>query len=196
MTLTIKALETNYAGCRFRSRLEARWAVFFDTLGIKWEYEKEGFKLPDGTYYLPDFWLMEMGLWFEVKPAKLDEKYGGFLWPEGLQVHELAEMTGTNSIVMCGAPGLDGNGNPTYEGFIHGDHCQLWCECQHCGVVGIEFCGYSDRLTHADGCEMNNPKYWQTDCPNPCWRRPRKPNFASPNLVKAYTAARSARFGT
>lgn len=31
---TIKAIETSYAGCRFRSRLEARWAVFFDTLGI------------------------------------------------------------------------------------------------------------------------------------------------------------------
>lgn len=63
---TIKAIETRYAGYRFRSRLEARWAVFFDTLGEPWEYEKEGFELPSGRY-LPDFWLPGLGCWFEVK---------------------------------------------------------------------------------------------------------------------------------
>ena len=39
----IKAIETYYKGYRFRSRLEARWAVFFDAAGIKYEYEPEGF---------------------------------------------------------------------------------------------------------------------------------------------------------
>lgn len=43
----IKAIETSYKGYRFRSRLEARWAVFFDALGIEWEYEKEGYDLAD-----------------------------------------------------------------------------------------------------------------------------------------------------
>lgn len=51
----IKAIETEYNGYRFRSRLEARWAVFFDTLGVPYEYEPEGFDLGDGVYYLPDF---------------------------------------------------------------------------------------------------------------------------------------------
>ncbi len=41
----MKPIETNYRGCRFRSRIEARWAVFFDALGIKWWYEPEGFAL-------------------------------------------------------------------------------------------------------------------------------------------------------
>lgn len=63
----MKAIETRYAGCRFRSRLEARWAVFFDTLGIAWEYEPEGFELDDGQRYLPDFWLPHLRIWFEVK---------------------------------------------------------------------------------------------------------------------------------
>ena len=40
----IKSIETNYKGYRFRSRTEARYAIFFDELGIKWEYELEGFK--------------------------------------------------------------------------------------------------------------------------------------------------------
>lgn len=50
----IKAIETAYKGYSFRSRLEARWAVFFDALGIEWQYEPEGFELPSG-WYLPDF---------------------------------------------------------------------------------------------------------------------------------------------
>jgi hypothetical protein len=51
----MKAIETKYKGCRFRSRLEARWAVFFDVLGVAWEYEPEGFELGGGVRYLPDF---------------------------------------------------------------------------------------------------------------------------------------------
>lgn len=50
----IKAIETVYNGYRFRSRLEARWAVFFDALNVPYEYEPEGFWTPYGGY-LPDF---------------------------------------------------------------------------------------------------------------------------------------------
>jgi len=69
----ITPIQTSYKGYLFRSRLEARWAVFFDTLGIKWEYEKEGYDLGDAGRYLPDFWLpgfhfKETGLWVEIKP--------------------------------------------------------------------------------------------------------------------------------
>ena len=53
----IKPIETVYKGYQFRSRLEARWAVFFDACGVDWEYEPEGFDLGDGLYYLPDFLL-------------------------------------------------------------------------------------------------------------------------------------------
>jgi hypothetical protein len=49
-----RAIETNYAGCLFRSRLEARWAVFFDHLEIPWEYEAQGYDL-GSRRYLPDF---------------------------------------------------------------------------------------------------------------------------------------------
>lgn len=62
----IKAIETEYAGCRFRSRLEARWAVFFDHAGIRWEYEPQGFDMC-GRRYLPDFLLVDSGTWVEVK---------------------------------------------------------------------------------------------------------------------------------
>jgi hypothetical protein len=65
----IKAIETVYKGYRFRSRLEARWAVFFDSLGLEWQYELEGFDLGDGVYYLPDFWLSHQQIWLEIKGA-------------------------------------------------------------------------------------------------------------------------------
>lgn len=55
MEQTIKPIETIYNSYRFRSRLEARWAVFFNALGVEFEYEPEGFVLPSGKYYLPDF---------------------------------------------------------------------------------------------------------------------------------------------
>ena len=62
----IKPIETEYKGYRFRSRLEARWAVFFDSLGMKWQYEQEGFDI-DGVWYLPDFYLVDSASFFEVK---------------------------------------------------------------------------------------------------------------------------------
>jgi len=41
--------------------------VFFDAVGLPYEYEKEGFVLNDGTNYLPDFWLPSLKLWVEIK---------------------------------------------------------------------------------------------------------------------------------
>ncbi len=93
MAKQIKPIETLYRGYRFRSRLEARWAVFFDTARIPWRYEEEGFDLskvelpndPEGEapriipgepetvptgaphWYLPDFYLPRQECWLEVK---------------------------------------------------------------------------------------------------------------------------------
>ncbi len=60
--LTPYAIPTEYKGYKFRSRLEARWAVFLDALGVKWEYESEGYYLGDGIYYLPDFRLHNVSI--------------------------------------------------------------------------------------------------------------------------------------
>ena len=42
------SLPTPYGGIVFRSRPEARHAVMFDELGIRWEYETQGVDA-DGT---------------------------------------------------------------------------------------------------------------------------------------------------
>lgn len=64
---TIKAIPTNYGGFFFRSRLEARWAVYFDAIGWAWNYEVEGFELGGGVRYLPDFWFPKFDLYAEIK---------------------------------------------------------------------------------------------------------------------------------
>lgn len=64
----IKPIETAYRGYRFRSRLEARWAVFFDGIKLDWRYEPQGFE-KNGDRYLPDFLVFIQGrpVWVEVK---------------------------------------------------------------------------------------------------------------------------------
>ncbi|MBX5010876.1 hypothetical protein HJB67_13015 [Rhizobium lentis] len=65
MIYTIKAIPTIYNNVQFRSRLEARWAAFFDLSGIEWDYEP--FDLDGWT---PDFLLRAGGvdMLSEVKP--------------------------------------------------------------------------------------------------------------------------------
>src|SRR5215467_9619768 len=90
--MTIKAIETKYGGYKFRSRLEARWAVFFDEEEIEWDYEPQGFTVDTprgGINYLPDFWLGS-GQWAEVK---------GFLDLEGMRrLHAIA-----TGMTVCGS---------------------------------------------------------------------------------------------
>jgi len=74
MSRHIKAIETVYNGYKFRSRLEAKWAVFFDAVGIKYQYEIEGYEMDD-IRYLPDFYLPDYDRWFEIKgkPMSISE---------------------------------------------------------------------------------------------------------------------------
>lgn len=69
--MDIKPIETKYNGFRFRSRLEARWAIFFDAIGLKYEYEVEGFEMK-GIRYLPDFYIPSLDRWFEIKAKPLN----------------------------------------------------------------------------------------------------------------------------
>jgi len=88
----IKAIETEYRGCLFRSRLEARWAVFFDEMGWTWQYEHQGYECgwrlhqfdgetwcSDTFRYLPDFFLPDLNTFVEVKAQMNDEELDRFL---------------------------------------------------------------------------------------------------------------------
>lgn len=114
----LKAIETRYKGYRFRSRLEARWAVFFDTLGVVWDYEREGFDLGEHGYYLPDFWLPRYETWWEVKP----DRCGAESMAKIIALHE----TSVQSVIVSFGKPVDGQ---PFHGTRFGGYSDLWsCE--------------------------------------------------------------------
>lgn len=68
MAREIESIETEFEGIQYRSRTEARWAVFFSHLGLKFDYEKQLVTLPFRKKYLPDFFIHDFNVFFEVKP--------------------------------------------------------------------------------------------------------------------------------
>lgn len=105
MTQTIKPIETRYGGYHFRSRLEARWAVFFDQLkesqpwtkSLDWTFEAQGFELPSG-WYLPDFHFSNSELLIEVKPRTAAVEMDG---PAGREVAIGDELVAAGVAWMC-----------------------------------------------------------------------------------------------
>lgn len=102
----IKAIETVYNGYKFRSRLEARWAVFFDALGVKYEYEAEGYDLGHLGYYLPDFEITlpdGLSLFCEIKPDNFIE-FGSKDSREITKYKHLVNETKKPLLVVTGTP--------------------------------------------------------------------------------------------
>jgi len=107
----MQALETYYNGYRFRSRLEARWAVFFDAMGWKYQYEPQGFLLPDDIPYLPDFFLPELQVWVEIKPTEPSQQ-------ERMRAYDFS-IEHLTYFIFYGVPGS--------HGCFWVDETQEWC---------------------------------------------------------------------
>jgi len=99
----MKAIETYYKGYRFRSRTEARWAVFFDKLGLRWDYEEEGYVLPKTGCYLPDFKVIlpsDEIIYCEVNHSEADD----FADDEIRKLREFAHERRCKVILLTGVP--------------------------------------------------------------------------------------------
>ena len=124
----ITPIQTRYAGCLFRSRLEARWAVFFDHLGIPWRYEHQGYDLGSEGPYLPDFLLYpdtRTAMWFEVK--------GRFPGPEEVRkAQALAKGTGLPAYVYFAELALPAPASlaemTSYEEFTAREEGWMWVD--------------------------------------------------------------------
>lgn len=216
MNCEIKAIETVYKGYRFRSRLEARWAVFFDALGLKWSYEVEGFQLPSG-WYLPDFWIdyecaePGWGFFIEIKPRSLSED-------ESRLLAELAEHSGHRCYSLAGNtwPG-------EYKCSVF-QHHRNGIPCKIPAVVGTIYTMKSVFNTSFDDGGSGYVHEYHEDCPclivgergedtrreDDEWGMPDQSPMLRPTLPfpmpanfhcrghnllsKAFTAARQARF--
>jgi len=202
-------LQTRYAGYRFRSRLEARWAVFFDHIGAPWEYEPEGYALPDGGGYLPDFRLPESRWLLDVKPKPAN--FDGTPWIENrTKEQRFADLiwagydfprdgSATTFAVVYGAPGPVRmfESISSYAACIGLDTPYFFCLCPWCGKLGLEFEGRGARVcgwrAHHETEEaalaaIKHLGFGRVD--DGCL------NYDDPKLLAAFGAARSQRFGT
>ena len=84
------AIEAVYKGHRFRSELEARWAVFLDAAGEPWEYKNEPIRLLSGPY-LPGFWLPKFDCWLEIKASR----------PTAREVRLCEELASEKAVVVA-----------------------------------------------------------------------------------------------
>jgi hypothetical protein len=177
--MQIRAIETRYAGYRFRSRLEAKWAVFFDSLEppIVWDYEQEGYEIPTslGTMrYLVDFWLQSTRQWAEVK---------GFLNMDGMRkMHAIAV-----SLTQC-RKGTD----LVIFGNIQRQHSAAW---------PVQLHAHEDRLwavawdPYSAGCAIKRPRVLVEPTMEMCEHLTQGFPFGVPEWAEeALEAARQARF--
>lgn len=207
--MSIQAIETEYKGYKFRSRLEARWAVFFDAMNVKWEYEKEGFKNDNGEYYLPDFYLPELDVWCEVKPQDKSRK----------KEIERACSFITSDLKIRALVFLPGIPDGSYDNSVYWYRCAYYDTLsQTVDIVRVAFEYGWDFDTEKDSFyiiqnffvgrhrELENPisiRNWEcvhdTEMPYeyedsigriPCWSEGRR----TEELDEAYRKARQARF--
>jgi hypothetical protein len=151
-------IPTTYKGVRMRSRLEARWAAFFDLIGWDWTYEPL-----DLAGYIPDFGIrFEPGrvIVVEVKPAlSLDElalaqrkvEHSG--WPrEALLVGaDLFEPTSTTPLVGLIAERVE---TPDDQKAFAWGPARLF-ECLSCGRVSV-LAEDGSWACRACGCDGGN----------------------------------------
>jgi hypothetical protein len=108
----MEALKTIYNGVKYRSKLEARWAKFFDLYGLRFEYEPTTFQLKHGLY-CPDFYLPDLACYAEVKPLIplaqfLDEYqehdfFGNTVWLKPKEYRKIQEFEDA-IVLLCGLP--------------------------------------------------------------------------------------------
>jgi hypothetical protein len=224
MGRAIKPIATYYKGYRFRSRLEARWAVFFDAAGIEWCYEEQGWDLSgvmttagtghpeDPTYlrqrllsapvlYLPDFYLPKQECWVEIKAWVPTD-------PEMAKMERLVYATERDGFVFWGGiPMPVGETNQDIATQYFNEDDSAWAFKMSEGrVLDYE---HSHKWCECPRCGLLGITFggFVEELPCACfdydpgWHIglpsapvPRVFNAASPRLVEAYKAARGARF--
>lgn len=155
----MQSIDTLYNGNYFRSRLEARWAVFFDNAFIKYQYEPEGFK-HNGSYYLPDFFLPDChlrslggcGMYIEIKPESYpDEDIDQSKW----FTKRLCLFKGTPDKSLWGY--TKAMGDVGFQLTPHWDNCMGIWKCENCGHLKIEF--QEGNYNNCANCKKGEDNY-------------------------------------
>lgn len=178
-------IETWHQSILFRSRMEARWAVFLDEMDVSFSYEQEGFNLGELGGYRPDFWMPSVGKWMEYKPVRPTEV-------EFEKGRRVAALTGHPFVFFYGS--MD---SPDYRKKNRENGIQIkpsgeeetqywWCHCPKCGLVGLEYWGNASRMRC--GCGFFKPDDLLDNIDG------KHHQFNTDRLVKAYMLARNYQF--
>lgn len=149
----MSGIATVYNGIRFRSRLEATWAAFFDRLGWSWEYEPV-----DLNGYIPDFVLpWNKPLLIEVKPEfyyddliRHGEKIYASGWNHESVVVGVSPFVYMDSLCLGALFGGDEDVDPDGPGEYQDG--AAFSECIHCKKITV--CSYSQSY-HCRICGVN-----------------------------------------
>lgn len=204
----IKAIDTRYGGCNFRSRLEARWAVFFDHIGVEWQYEPQGYVVDWGDWgneslepenYLPDFYLPGLHAFVEVKGDMAEKDLRRLV--KGVIPHGLSlGATGMPAVIILGdVPRVRGPETPTHVG-LHFHKGDVLADRYH-WVNGAlaESCTRYPRYADNDQdhqCVGNDGGELRWNHRMAAWLTDTQPSTAKPDrlAIDGYRAARSSRF--
>lgn len=137
------AEKTIYNNITFRAKLEARWAVFFDTLGIKWRYEPfhSDIDFYGGlTGYKIDFFLEDIKVFVEIKPSEWSDMPFGAKEKARGWAKEYGDV-----LILLGPPSIVKSKSRkhyliSYSNELNRHFTQSkmwWCRCPRCGKVEI-----------------------------------------------------------
>lgn len=139
-----------YKNVLFRSRTEARWALFFDLIDRdNWIYEPDTFKLSNGELYLPDFKFSD-NIYVEIKPyVNMGDVYDNpIIEKTFFKAWQFAKDSGVTVILLSGIPGEN---IPIYiEYFNNGSPYSL--KPTKDGVAIMEIMDFVFNTPNEDGC--------------------------------------------
>lgn len=137
----MRSIPALYKNQQFASRTEARYAYFWDILGVPWSYEPEVLLLegdPPITY-IPDFHLTDWRAWVEIKGEVVSDAAGLLIIEK---CRRLAIQSG-RPVILCFSDPYDPKCAVFFKDRMY-SNCR-WTYCQVCGglAIGIRIDGGS-----------------------------------------------------
>jgi hypothetical protein len=150
----LKAKPTYFNGVAYRSRLEARWALFFTLMHAEFKYEPQHFDVGGGTNYLPDFYFPQLKTYVEIKPVAPTASEDYKCWGLARATNEEAVLLwGTPADVVTYGHGLVYRSNPVFVvGYresprkYYDDDLYYPTVCTSCGRFDFVWAKKQDRI--------------------------------------------------
>lgn len=152
----INNLRTLYNGVSYRNEAVARWAAFLHKAGAVVLEEPVAYAY-EGDLFVADFWLPSSDCYLLIdRPAEHADalctatKKKSISLPRRPMLFEIGDSAAECQVLTCWLriPGKLKGVEESESGHLGHYAYYLFCICPHCGLVGIEFHGRSDRLMH------------------------------------------------